>query len=168
VKLYLVQHAKAVSEQADPQRPLTEEGRRDIQKVAAFIKPLKLSIDYLWHSSKLRAAQTAQVLADVVRVNKASGARDGLGPNDDVSAIQDELLAMGEDVMIVGHLPFLGKLVSLLLTGYESANTVAFKNAGILCLNLPEGNRWQIEWMIIPELILNSDFLVGDRMKGLK
>ena len=168
MKLYLVQHANAVSEQADPQRPLTEEGRRDIQKVAAFIKPLKLSIDYLWHSSKLRAAQTSQVLANVVRVNKDSGARDGLGPNDDVSAIQDEILAMGEDIMIVGHLPFLGKLASVLLTGSESANTVAFKNAGILCLNLPEGNRWQIEWMITPQLILNPDFLVGDRMKGLK
>jgi phosphohistidine phosphatase len=168
VKLYLVQHAKAISEQADPQRPLTEEGRRDIEKVAAFIKPLKLSIDYLWHSSKLRAMQTAQVLAKAITINKSITARDGLGPNDDVSAIQDELLAMGEDVMIVGHLPFLGKLASVLLTGSESANTVAFKNAGILCLNLPEGNCWQIEWMIIPELILNSDFLVGDRMKGLK
>lgn len=168
MKLYLVQHAKAVSEQADPQRSLTEEGRRDIEKVAAFIKPLKLSIDYLWHSSKLRAAQTAQVLAEVVRVNKDSGARDGLGPNDDVSAIQDQLLAMGEDIMIVGHLPFLGKLASVLLTGSESANTVAFKNAGIVCLNRLDQNQWQIEWMIIPQLILNSDFLVGDRMKGLK
>jgi phosphohistidine phosphatase SixA len=38
MKLYLVQRAKTASKETDPQRPLTEEGRRDIQKVAAFIK----------------------------------------------------------------------------------------------------------------------------------
>ena len=158
MKLYLVQHAKAVSEQADPQRSLTEEGHRDIQKVAAFIKPLNLSIVYLWHSGKKRAAQTAQVLAEVVQINKDTCARDCLGPNDDVSAIQDEILAMGEDVMIVGHLPFLSKLASLLLVGSESADTVAFKNAGVVCLTLLENNQWQIEWIVIPQLILEPPF----------
>jgi len=161
VKLYLVQHAKAVSEQVDPQRSLTEEGHRDIQKVAAFIKPLNLSIDYLWHSPKLRAMQTAEVLAKAITIKNTSTAREGLAPNDDVSAIQDEILAMGEDVMIVGHLPFLSKLASLLLVGSESADTVAFKNAGVVCLTLLENNQWQIEWIVIPQLILNPDFPVG-------
>ena len=153
MKLYLVQHAKAVSEQTDPQRQLSEEGHRDIQKVAAFIKPLNLSIDYLWHSGKKRAAQTAQVLAEVIRVNKTSGARQDLGPNDDVTILKEKLLSEQYDIMLVGHLPFLGKLASLLLTGFESANTVAFKNAGIVCLSRLEDNQWQIEWMITPELL---------------
>jgi len=153
MKLYLVQHAKAASEQIDPQRPLTEEGRSDIQKVAAFLKPLNLCVDYLWHSGKKRSVQTAEVLAEVVKVNKAVNARDGLGPNDDVTALKDELVSATEDIMLVGHLPFLSKLTSLLLTGSESANTVAFKNAGIVCLNRSEGNQWQIEWIIIPELL---------------
>jgi phosphohistidine phosphatase len=50
MKLYLVQHAKAASKDIDPTRSLTEEGLRDIQKVAAFIKTLNLSVYYLWHS----------------------------------------------------------------------------------------------------------------------
>ena len=153
MKLYLVQHAKAASEQIDPQRPLTEEGRSDIQKVSAFIKPLNLCVDYLWHSGKKRAEQTAEVLAEVVKVNKAVNARNGLGPTDDVTALKDELVSAGGDIMVVGHLPFLSKLTSLLLTGSESANTVAFRNGGIVCLNRSEENRWQIEWIIIPELL---------------
>jgi phosphohistidine phosphatase len=161
MKLYLVQHAKAASEQADPQRSLTEEGRRDIQRVAAFIKPLDISIDYLWHSPKLRAAQTAQVLAEVVCINKTTIAIEGLGPNDDVTALKDKLLSAPYDIMIVGHLPFLSKLSSLLLAGSESANTVAFKQGGILCLNRLDPNQWQIEWIVIPQLILNPNFLVG-------
>ena len=52
MKLYLAQHAKAAPNGADPQRQLTEEGLRDIQKVAEFIRPLNLCVDYLWHSGK--------------------------------------------------------------------------------------------------------------------
>jgi phosphohistidine phosphatase len=153
MKLYLVQHAKAASEQVDPQRPLTEEGRREIKKVAAFIKPLNLCVDYLWHSGKKRAVQTAEVLAEVIKVNKAVNARNGLGPNDDVKALKDEVVSAEGDIMIVGHLPFLSKLASLLLAGSESANTVAFKNAGIVALNRSDKNHWQIDWIIIPELL---------------
>jgi phosphohistidine phosphatase len=153
MKLYLVQHAKAASEQIDPQRPLTEEGRSEIQKVAAFIKPLNLCVDYLWHSGKKRAEQTAEILAEVIEV-KMQTARSGLGPNDDVQALKDELVSATEDIMVVGHLPFLSKLASLLLAGSESANTVVFKNAGIVALARSEENRWQIEWIITPELLV--------------
>lgn len=154
MKLYLVQHAKAAPKEVDPQRSLTEEGRRDIQKVAAFIKPLSLCVDYLWHSEKKRAAQTGEILAEVVKVNKALIAHDGLGPNDDVTTLRDELATAKQDIMIVGHLPFLDKLTSLLLTGSESANTVAFKNSGIVCLTRNNENQCQLDWIITPELLI--------------
>jgi phosphohistidine phosphatase len=153
MKLYLVQHAKAASEQTDPQRPLTKEGRNEIQKVAAFIKPLNLCVDYLWHSGKKRSVQTAEILAEVIKV-KTLTTHDGLGPSDDVTVIRNELITTSGDIMIVGHLPFLSKLASLLLAGAESANTVAFKNGGIVCLNYSEENQWQIDWVVIPDLIV--------------
>jgi phosphohistidine phosphatase len=56
--------------------------------------------------------------------------------------------------MSVGHLPFLNKLASLLLTGCESADAVAFKNAGIVALSRNEGNNWQIDWMVTPEILI--------------
>ncbi|MHC4462741.1 MAG: phosphohistidine phosphatase SixA [Planctomycetota bacterium] len=153
MELYLVQHAKAASKQIDPQRPLTEEGCRDIQKVAAFIKPLTLFVDYLWHSGKKRAEQTAEVLAEAIKVKEGTIVHEGLGPNDDVTALKNELIMRQQDIMIVGHLPFLSKLASLLLSGDESANTVAFKNGGIVCLSRSEAGQWQIECMVTPEII---------------
>ncbi len=48
MKLYLVQHAKAAPKEIDPERALTERGRQELRKVAAFIQPLNLSVDYLW------------------------------------------------------------------------------------------------------------------------
>jgi phosphohistidine phosphatase len=154
MKLYLVQHAKSASEEQDLQRPLTEEGRRELQKVIKFIEPLKLSVDYLWHSEKRRAIQTAELLAEAIKIKKAKTVREGLGPNDDVARLKDELNTAGGDIMIVGHLPFLNKLASLLLTGCESADTVAFKNAGIVALSSDEGNKWQINWMVTPEILV--------------
>ena len=154
MKLYLVQHAKAAPKEVDQQRPLTEEGLRDIQKIAGFIKPMNLCVDYLWHSGKKRAAQTAEVLAKVIKVNIAFTERQSLGPTDEVAALRAEFVSIAGDIMIVGHLPFLGKLASLLLAGCESANIVTFKNAGIVCMSRSE-DRWQIDWMLTPELLLD-------------
>jgi phosphohistidine phosphatase len=153
MKLYLVQHAKAASEQVDPQRPLTVEGHGEIKKIAAFIKPLNLCVDYLWHSGKKRAEQTAEILAEVITV-KTLTTHDRLGPSDDVTVIRNELITTSGDIMVVGHLPFLSKLASLLLVGAESANTVAFKNGGIVCLERCKENQWQVNWVVIPELIV--------------
>ena len=154
MKLYLVQHAKAASTGVDPERPLTKEGHQDIQKVAAFIKPLNLSVDYLWHSTKKRAIETAEILAEVVKTNKEKIERDGLAPNDDVTAINDELASAQQDTMIVSHMPFVSKLTSLLLTDREFAGTVAFRQGGIVALSCSEEKQWQIEWMAIPELLI--------------
>jgi len=154
MKLYLVQHAKAASKDVDPERSLTEEGRGDIKKVANFIKSLNLSVDYLWHSTKTRAIQTAEILAEVIEINKEKIERDGLAPNDDVTAIKDELVSAQQDIMIVSHMPFVSKLASLLLAGREFADTVAFRQGGIVALSCSEVNQWQIEWMIAPELLI--------------
>ena len=153
MKLYLVQHAKAASKETDPQRSLTEEGRRDIQKVAAFIESLNLSVDCLWHSGKTRAKQTAEILAEVVEVAEEMSAHDGLAPNDEVTPLKEELISKNQNIMIVGHLPFLPKLASLLLTNSESSNMVAFKNGGIVCLDYSDDNQWQLQWMVVPDLL---------------
>jgi phosphohistidine phosphatase len=154
MKLYLVQHAKAASKDVDPERSLTEEGLREVRKVTAFIKPLNLSVDYLWHSGKKRAQQTVDIMAEVVKVNKKLTARDGLAPKDDVKPIEKQIMSKKQDVMLAGHLPFLSKLASLLLTGSESSDTVSFKNAGIVCLNYADDNQWRIDWIIIPQILV--------------
>jgi len=153
MRLYLVQHAKAASKEVDPDRPLTEQGRRDIEKVAAFIKPLGLAVDDLWHSGKTRAAQTAQVLAGAVKVAAEAKARSGLGPDDDVAPVRKKIEASQHDIMLVGHLPFLSKLASLFLTGDGSAGIVAFRQGGIVCLERSAENQWQVGWMVTPEIL---------------
>jgi len=153
MKLYLVQHAKAKPKDLDADRPLSEQGLEELQKIASFIKPVRITINRLWHSGKTRTAQTAEVLAGAIESKKGLSARSGLGPNDNVAVVRNEIVQAGEDIMIVGHLPFLTKLASLLLSGDESADTVAFRNAGIVSLSCCEADSWQIDWIVIPDIL---------------
>jgi len=153
MKVYLVRHGEAVSSQSDPQKPLSKQGLADVRKVASFIKPLEISVEHIWHSGKLRAAQTAEIVAESVLVENDCSAHNDLGPNDDVTIVADELEAYNINLMIVGHLPFLAHLTSLLVSGKDTANVVAFDAGSITCLNHSDPGQWQIEWMITPEIL---------------
>ena len=153
MKVYLVRHGDAVSSDVDHQRPLSEQGRANIRKIASFIKPLVICVEHIWHSGKLRAAQTAEILAGAVAAEKGCCSREGLGPNDDVTAIAEELEAYDTDLMIVGHLPFVGYLSSLLVAGKETADVAAFDAGAVVCLNRRDPGRWQIEWLMTPRLL---------------
>jgi len=153
MKLYLVQHGKAMSKEQDAERPLTDVGRREARKVADFLGPRGLKVEQLWHSGKARAAQTAEIYASAVAVGEGPSVRKGLKPNDNVALLRDELAVTSGDTMIVGHMPFMSRLASLLLTGYESPPVVTFVNAGLVCLERTEDGRWQVEWLITPDLL---------------
>jgi phosphohistidine phosphatase len=153
MKVYLVRHGEAVSSEYNPQKPLSEQGLADVRKVASFIEPLGISVEHIRHSGKLRAAQTAEILAESVSVEKDCIAHKGLGPNDDVTIIADELDAYNTNLMIVGHLPFLTYLTSLLVSGKDAADVVVFDAGSIACLNRSDPGRWQIEWMITPKIL---------------
>ncbi|MHC4265166.1 MAG: phosphohistidine phosphatase SixA [Planctomycetota bacterium] len=153
MKLYLVQHAKATGKEVDPERSLTDEGINEAKLIANFAENMELSAGYLWHSGKKRAVQTAQILTNAICIENASIAQDGLGPNDDVRKIENELNSGEQDVMIVGHMPFLSKLASKLLCGEERAETVIFKNAGIVCLVRDEERGWHLDWLVTPDLL---------------
>lgn len=153
MKVYLVRHGEAVSSGVDPKRPLSEHGRAEIKKVASFIKPLGITVEHIWHSGKSRASQTAEILTESLSVTKDCSEHNNLGPNDNVAIIADEIEAYDTDLMIVGHLPFLTYLISLLVTGNETANIIAFDTGSIACLNRSDPGRWQIEWMIAPKIL---------------
>lgn len=149
----LVQHGKSAAKEVDPERGLTAEGRAEVERVAAALGAAGVTAVRIEHSGKARAEQTAAVFAAAIgRAGKIS-ARRGMDPTDDVSAFAASL-DRGDDVMYVGHLPFMGKLASLLLTGDADRSCVAFRNGGVVCLDRgPDGDAWAVQWMLIPDLV---------------
>ena len=153
MKLYLVQHGEAKSKDEDPDRHLTEKGLRDVESVAAFVKPLGLSAGAVWHSGKARARQTAEALGQAFTARDGVVEHAGLAPNDPVEPARDEIERVTEDLAIVGHLPFMSKLASLLIAGSGSAGVVAFRQGGVVCLERGGDGSWSVLWAVAPELL---------------
>ncbi len=148
--LYLVQHGEAKPEHEDPSRPLTEKGTSDVRKSASFLKKINVSVSQILHSGKTRALQTAEIFANELAPQKLSQS-DGLSPLDDPKIWGERLSHIKENIMLVGHLPHLSRLASLLLTGDVERTVINFRMGGVLCLKRNGG--WAVEWMITPDIV---------------
>lgn len=153
MKLYLVQHGAAVSKQEDPERPLSEQGVQDVRALAVFLGNAKIKVTRVWHSGKRRAAQTAELLARAVLPRGKAEAVGGLGPNDPVGEFAADADVWDEDTLIAGHLPFMSRLVSLLVTGEADAERVQYQPGSVVCLERGDAEQWVILWMLRPELL---------------
>jgi phosphohistidine phosphatase len=63
MRVILVHHADAVGPEVDPQRPLSSLGQQQAQAVANQLKARGSAPSAIWHSGKLRARQTAEVVS---------------------------------------------------------------------------------------------------------
>jgi len=149
--LCLVQHGEAVSEEVDPRRPLSERGRVEVERVASFLSRAGLRVSKIIHSTKLRARETAEILAR--HLGAPTEEAEGLEPRADPRPWAERLQSSVEDVMIVGHLPHLSRLASLLLLGREDAEVIRFRYGGVYCLEKGEDGRWRILWALRPDII---------------
>lgn len=152
MRLYLIQHGLAASEEQDPLRPLTPEGRSEVLRMAAYAARLKLDPARILHSGKLRAQETAELFAAALNPSGGISVLEGLGPNDPPEATAQALASFRAPAMLVGHLPHLSKLAGLLVTGDSGREVIAFKNAALNALQR-SGNAWRIAWILPPELL---------------
>lgn len=151
MRLYLVQHGEAKSKDEDPERPLTEKGIKDVQKVAGFVSKSIPSLNEIRHSGKLRAKQTAEIIGKHLKFSYLIAVK-GMAPLDDVIPFAKELTKENKDLMLVGHLPFMEKLAAKLLFDDPNASAVKFKKGGIVCLEM-EDDTWKVCWMVTPDII---------------
>jgi phosphohistidine phosphatase len=151
VRLYLVQHGEAKSESEDSERSLTARGEEETGKISDAMKRLSTYPGKIYHSGKKRAEQTAGIIAAALDRHAQMG--QGLNPNDDIRPWVEGISAEAEDLMIVGHLPFLEKLASFLVCGDEGTKAVLFRYSAIVCLEKKEAERWTVDWVLKPEMV---------------
>ena len=152
MRLYLVQHGDSVPEQADPQRPLSAAGRRQVEAIARLLANAGVRPARTAHSGKLRAEQTAELLAMACAPDNVVEASAGLSPNDPVKPVARMVASWPADTMLVGHLPFMARLAGRLVTGDERMEVAAFVPGSVLCLEPAAGDRWRVVWMVRPGL----------------
>ena len=151
MKVYLVRHGQAVAPQVDTSQPLSDEGRGEIEHVARTLKNMNLKLSNIYHSGRLRAEETAMILAEAVGTGKAKET-SGLAPNDEPQEALELIEASGEDIMLVGHLPLLERLLHAMVNPAEDDELPEFGNGTLVALE-PAEEGWQIFRALGPHMI---------------
>ena len=149
MSIYLVQHGAANPKEIDPEKSLSEKGIETSKFMAELAVIKKFKISKIFHSGIKRARETAEIFSKETGVEIYK--KDGLAPLDSPVDIQD-LINKNDDAMIIGHLPFSSKLVSLLITESQEIEIIKFQNSCIICLDRDENNKWFIKWTLMPDI----------------
>jgi phosphohistidine phosphatase len=150
--LYIVQHGKSLSKEADPEQGLSDEGIAGVMRIAEVAEGYRVRVGSIRHSPKVRAVQTAEILQQALHPLGVMEVMEGLKPLDDVTCVASEIINK-DDVMLVGHLPFMERLVSYLITGATEKIVFKFQNGGIVCLDQgPDSHEWFIKWSLMPNI----------------
>jgi phosphohistidine phosphatase len=137
MRIHLLRHADAENfATTDSARALTEKGRAQALQVAAYLQRIRQPLDVILTSPYVRAAQTAQPIADQyasAAFKEERRLKSGMLLPAALEVIQE--YADTQDLLLVGHEPDLGFVASSLLSGDRSLN-VEFGKASLLTLTL--------------------------------
>jgi phosphohistidine phosphatase len=151
MRLYIVQHGDSVPKDIDPDRPLSDRGRADIQRVTEWLSSHNVQIGQIFHSSKTRAKETAEILRPLLKSPGEIYERQGLEPNDSPEAFLYQLGDPKKDTLIVGHVPFVARAVSQALTGAPDRQLVEFVPGSVAGLERSDGASWRLFLFARPE-----------------
>lgn len=162
MRLLVIRHATAEDKESfartgkdDSQRPLTKDGKWKMERIARGIRAQVPTIDVLASSPFTRTLQTAKIVAreyDGISITTL----DELTPDQPPSALLPWLRARSRDdvatVAIVGHEPYLGLLVTWLLSARDASN-INIKKGGACLLELddrPKPGDAVLLWSLTP------------------
>ncbi len=143
----------------DSQRPLVPEGRRKMRRIAAGLRALDLEFDVLLTSPYVRARQTAEIAAKALRAERKWQVTELLAPEGSarklVRLLADRYPADG-NILLVGHEPYLGDLIGVLLAG-RAKLSLGLKKGGLCWLSaesLAYGPCARLEGWLAPRQLM--------------
>jgi phosphohistidine phosphatase len=184
MRVYLARHGDAVEALENPRRPLSAKGRAEVERMASFLARGGVHPRRIVHSQKLRAGETAAILARVLAPGIALEESEGLGPEDSPERLlasaknwaqaakvaNGPANAAGNDVLVVGHMPFMAGALAALVGAGAAANPAAhqktrpdqdagfadFATGAVACLEseaTAKGVRWRLLWLVSPGVL---------------
>jgi len=146
--LFLVQHGKSLPKEEDPDRGLSRQGIEETRAMAEMAFEQFVQVSRIIHSGKKRALQTAEIFMKALEPEAGIIKGAGLAPLDDVTQFASSL-KNEENIMVVGHLSFMGRFVSYLVTGSPERPVIKFQNSSINCLDTEDVSEpWFIRWAL--------------------
>ena len=161
MNLYILRHGIAVERgtpgcKTDAGRPLTPKGTRQLRQIAGAMQNLDLSFNLILSSPFLRARQTAEIVAQSLRRKKRLAFSDELTPGGNPKALIQQLIELKpapENVLLVGHEPYLSELIGRLISGGTTAD-IELKKGGLAKLEVASlrfGRCATLAWLLTPK-----------------
>lgn len=155
MKIFLAHHANTVPVEENPDRPLSELGRQQADRIGAHLKAAGISPAKVLHSDRLWTRQTAEraaaVLGDPALPAMPSYSIMGAAP---LAPFLEDIAASGGDIVMTGHSEFLRRAGAHLLCGDEKRVIIEYKpgNAAMFCLE-GEGDSWVVAYGLRQEFM---------------
>ena len=158
MNLYLLRHGKACARgpkwRPDDTRPLTREGEKKMFNVARGIQCLNLSFDLILTSPYLRAFRTAEILGEVFESKKVFETKNLIAEAEPRAVIDEinENFADLTQIVLVGHEPFMTRLISVLLSGRDNLS-IDLRKGGFCKLSVNKlsfGPCARLDWLLTP------------------
>ena len=150
--LFLVQHGKSLPKEEDPDQGLSRQGVEETQSMAEIAAEQNVQITRIIHSGKKRALQTAEIFMKILEPGAGIVKGPGLAPMDDVITFS-KTINTEDNIMVVGHMPFMERLVSYLVAGSSETLVAKFQNSGIVCLDKEDDSQtYYLRWALFPRL----------------
>lgn len=160
--LLLNRHAQAGARDAaqwpdDRDRPLTDKGRKVQSDVSRWLRKRNIAPTLVLTSPWTRAAQTAEILVEVARVEQRPVPCEPLADDPDLIRLQDHVgqPPPGAIVALVGHSPWMEELASLLLGGSTASLRIDFPKSGVMGIELErlEPGAGELRFFLRPKMV---------------
>lgn len=156
MKLYCVRHGQALPPSlTEPDPILSAEGESDIARVATALNRRGVSAYAVYSSYKKRAKQTAAIISEKLEIRGEAEVTDLLDPARSVDLLIAEIEHWCDDTVLVSHMPFIGELVSQLVSKQAREQLVKFTPGTVVCLERGDSGQWIIGWVLRADLLLD-------------
>lgn len=149
MKLYVMRHGQAAASPQEPEQILTREGHSGVEKQANRLKRQGIQVSQVIHSTKTRARQTAEIMAQHIAAEITVRPHTNIKPNDDPRWLIKDINDWHEDTLVVSHLPFIPALLMELTGDQKAIAAINFQPGTIICLQ-HNGTTWEIDSATAP------------------
>lgn len=161
IELYLLRHAHAGDpgawEGPDEQRPLSDKGEKQADRLGRFLAGIGFQSDAVITSPKVRAAQTATIVAE--RLGLPVGQDERLAGEVNIGTLEAILRDAGDPLrpVVVGHDPDFSELVAILCSAAQVPMArVPMKKGALARIDVPrplEPGGGTLRWLVPPDLL---------------
>jgi len=159
IDLFILRHEEAGNRmtvvEKDSERPITPEGRAEMQKIAKSLKTLGLQANRVITSPLRRARETAEITAKILKIPILEE-WDELKPDGSKTALYRKLAKVEQDsgLILVGHEPYLSSMIGEII-GSKGAR-IDLKKGGLGKVRITSFTpqvSGELRWLLTPKII---------------